>query len=238
MHSHPARHGDKARTDGGSTANDIIITGTHVGTHVDAPAHIAQDGRLLDGVSAEDAIEGGKYFGLGIHHFQPLATRGVLLDVPAVLGIHSCEAGYEITIADLEQSLELTGTELKSSDVVLIRTGWGRFFGDPDLYGGQTSGAPGVGEAAALWLAEKGVRAVGADTIAFERIAPRLGHATLPVHRILLVERGVNIIETLNLEELAAKSAFVFLLVVAPLAIVGATGGPARPLALLDAAGT
>lgn len=234
LHAHPARHGDATRSDGGSTANDIIVTGTHVGTHIDAPAHIAQDARLLGGVSADAAVEGGKYYGLGIHGFRPMASRGVMLDIPAALGIDGCDPGYEVTVDDIEKSLQLSGTQMADCEVALIRTGWGQFFGDTTLYPGQISGAPGVGEAAARWLVAHGIRAVGSDTIAFERIAPKVGHASLPVHRILLVEAGVHIIETLNLEELAAAGVHEFLLVLAPLAIVGATGAPVRPLALVD----
>jgi kynurenine formamidase len=50
---------------------------------------------------------------------------------------------------------------------------------------------------------------------------------------VLLVEEGINIIETLDLEALAASGASEFLLVVAPLKVVGATGAPVRPLAVV-----
>ncbi|MCM3882917.1 hypothetical protein ND747_04520 [Frankia sp. R82] len=62
---------------------------------------------------------------------------------------------------------------------------------------------PGATVSAARWLAERGVIAAGADTTAFEQITPGAGHRTLPVHRILLVEHGVHIIEHLTLESLA-----------------------------------
>ena len=67
------------------------------------------------------------------------------------------------------------------------------------------TGVPGVSEAGARWLAEREVHAVGADTIAFERLAPRGGHALLPAHRVLLVEHGIYIVEAIDLEELAAR---------------------------------
>lgn len=100
---------------------------------------------------------------------------------------------------------------------------------------GRESGVPGVGEAGATWLAGTRPTAVGADTIAFEQISPGAGHAVLPAHRVLLVEHGINIIETLDLEELAKASVSEFLIVVAHLNVVGATGSPVRPLALVDA---
>jgi kynurenine formamidase len=57
----------------------------------------------------------------------------------------------------------------------------------------------------------------------------------LPAHRVLLVEHGVHIIETMALEELAAQGVHEFLFVVAPLPLVGATGSPVRPLAVVGA---
>ena len=93
---------------------------------------------------------------------------------------------------------------------------------------------PGVGEAGATWLADRGVHAVGADTIAFERLAPGAGHALLPAHRVLLVEHGIYIIETLDLEELAARRGpRVHCSCSSPLNLVGATGSPVRPLAVV-----
>ena len=80
---------------------------------------------------------------------------------------------------------------------------------------------PGVTEDGARWLAERGVVAAGADTTAFERIPPGAGHRVLPVHRILLVEHGIHIVEHLALEEASAAGLGEFLFVMAPLRIVG-----------------
>src|SRR4051794_23175915 len=59
-HSLPRRHGDMVRSDGGSAANDMISMGTHVGTHIDALAHVSQDGKLHGGLDADEALEGGR----------------------------------------------------------------------------------------------------------------------------------------------------------------------------------
>jgi len=93
---------------------------------------------------------------------------------------------------------------------------------------------PGVGEAGAQWLADHRVHAAGADTIAFERLAPGGGHSVLPAHRVLLVEAGVYIVEALALEELAADQVREFTLVLVPMNLVGATGSPVRPLAVIS----
>lgn len=231
-HTLPRRHGDMVRPDGGSSANDLIVLGCHVGTHIDALAHVSQDGRLHGGLDAAAEQVGGRFLHGGIHEMAPLVCRGVLLDVPAALGIDACDPAYEITPADLDAAVAHHGMTPEAGDVVLVRSGWGRRWEDRDAYIGVDTGVPGVGEAGARWLADRRPRAVGADTIALERLAPGAGHRLLPVHRVLLVESGINLIETLNLEGLAASGASEFVFVLSPLPIVGATGSPVRPLAV------
>ncbi|MEI5674406.1 MULTISPECIES: cyclase family protein [unclassified Nocardioides] len=231
-HTLPRRHGDMVRADGSSAANDMITTGTHVGTHIDALAHVSFQGKMHGGVDAVAAGVGGKYEELGVHTIEPMVRRGVLLDVAGHLGVDCCEGGYEITVADLEATAERQGVTVGAGDVVLIRSGWGSRFAEGAPYVGGPSGVPGVGEAGATWLAERSVHAAGADTIAFERLAPGGGHALLPAHRVLLVEHGIYIVEALDLEGLAAAGWGEFTFVLVPLNIFGATGSPVRPLAL------
>ncbi|GEL21112.1 cyclase [Pseudonocardia sulfidoxydans NBRC 16205] len=235
-HTLPRRHGDRVRSDGASAANDMITMGTHVGTHIDAFSHVSQDGRLHDGSDAHEAGIGGRYADLGAHTIAPIVRRGILLDVPTTLGVAHCADGYEITRDDLDATVQRQGTVPAEGDVVLVRSGWGRHFTDPDpkVYVGHDSGVPGVSEAGAQWLAERRLHAAGADTIAFERLAPGAGHAVLPAHRVLLVEAGIYIIEAMALDDLAAAGVHEFLFVLSPLALFGATGSPVRPLAVVS----
>ncbi len=226
------RHGDRVRADGGSAAADLITTGCHVGTHVDALAHVSHRGRLFGGADAGEGQSGGRFEALGIDELAPYAGRGVLLDIPAALGVDCCDGGHEITVAELEAAAGRQATPVRSGDAVLVRSGWGVHFNDVGRYQGLSSGVPGVGEAGARWLADRGAVLVGADTLAFECLPASAGHALLPAHRVLLVERGVNIIETMDLEALAADGVHEFVFVLSHLNIVGATGAPARPLAL------
>jgi kynurenine formamidase len=233
-HSVPRRHGDLVRADGGSAANDLLITGTHVGTHIDALSHVSHLGRLYGGADAAAAFEGGKFMTHGAHTIAPMITRGVLLDVPAALGADVCTPAYEISPLDLAAAAERQATPVDAGDVVLIRSGWGRRFDDDaESYLGFATGVPGVGEDGARWLADRGVLAAGADTVAFERLTPGDGHALLPAHRVLLVEHGIYVIEALNLEELSVAGLYEFTFVLAPLNLVGATGSPVRPLAVV-----
>ena len=232
-HSLPRRHGDMVRPDGGSAANDAIHTGTHVGTHIDALSHVSHDGQLHGDADAAAAQVGGRFMELGIHTVEPFVCRGVLLDIPAAIGKDYCDADHEITPDELDAAVEHQGVRPDPGDVLLLYTGWGRHFDAGAPFIGKETGTPGVGGSGARWIAEQGVRAAGAETIAFEHIAPGEGHAVLPAHRVLLVESGIHIIETMALRDLAAAGVHEFVFVLSPLKLVGATGSPVRPVALV-----
>lgn len=233
-HTLPRRHGDMVRSDGGSAANDLIVTGTHVGTHIDALAHASHEGKLHGGADAQAASVGGRFMEHGVHKIVPMIRRGVLLDVAGMKGLKECPPAYEITPDDLVATAIHQHVSVDPGDVVLVRSGWGqRFNQGVEAYVGKESGVPGVGEKGALWLADQQAVAVGADTIAFERLPAGGGHSLLPGHRVLLVERGIYIIEALALEDLADAEIYEFTLVLSPLNLVGATGSPVRPLAVV-----
>lgn len=232
------RHGDVVRPDGGSAANEIMVTGCHVGTHVDALAHVSQDGRLHGGVVATDVQGSEGFSALGIETMAPFVGRGVLLDIAALHGLPVLPSAYEVTAGDLEAAERRAGVQVGAGDALLIGTGWSRRWADREAFLGTADGVPGPGVAAARWAADRGVRLVGGETVALERIPPGAGHRVLPVHRVLLVEAGVHIVEAMRLDVLAAVLAArppEVLLVLAALALVGATGSPVRPLAVLDA---
>ncbi len=231
--SMPRRHGDTVRSDGGSAANDLLVSGTHVGTHIDALGHVSHCGRLHGGADAETVQQGGRLRTHGVDQIPPIVARGILLDIAALRGVECLAGGEEITPDDLEAAETRAGVRVGSGDVVLIRSGWGRNWSDAEAFVGRESGVPGVGERGARWCVDRGVVAAGADTIAFECLPPGNGHAVLPAHRVLLVESGTYIIETMALDELSATGVAEFVLIVAPLHLVGATGSPVRPLALI-----
>jgi kynurenine formamidase len=226
------RHGDMTRADGGSAANELIVLGGHVGTHVDALAHVSQDGLLFGGVVAAENQDHRGFKQLGIDTFEPFIGRGVLLDVAAVHDVECLDPGYEVTVDDLEMAQKSSGVEIRSGDAILVGTGWSRRWAEPTVFTGQVDGAPGPGLEAGKWLAAHKPRVVGAETIAFEHIDAGKGHSSLPVHRVMLVESGINIIETMNLDKLLRRGVAEFLLVLNPMPIAGATGAPVRPLAV------
>jgi len=76
---------------------------------------------------------------------------------------------------------------------------------------------------------------VGADNMAWDapdERDPESG-ATLFGHLYLLPQKGIYIIENLNLEELARDRCYAFGFVCLPLKFRGATGSPVRPVAVV-----
>jgi kynurenine formamidase len=158
---------------------------------------------------------------------EPLVARGVLLDVA---GPKRLPPDHSITPDQLERAASDGGVEIREGDVVLVRTGYGALWSEPDAY---LKGA-GVSAAGSTWLIEKKVSAVGADNMAWDVIGPTdpdLG-VTLPGHVLLLVRAGIPIIENLNLEQLASAKVHEFAFVCLPLKMRGATGSPVRPIAI------
>lgn len=222
-------HGDLPYADGLTAANCTFSTGGHTGTHIDALGHIAVDMRV-HGVG--DISPWQDFTGLtkgGIDQVAPIFCPGHLLDIAGLEGVECLDSGHAVDAAALEAAAQKCGAEPGPGDAVLIRTGWIQKFSDPSKYIAHQEGSPGLVESGARWLADRGVKYVGGDTIALEK-TPSPG---LPVHGILLVENGIHIMEVLNLEELAADRAAGFLFIALPLKIRGGTGSPIRPIAVV-----
>jgi kynurenine formamidase len=217
------QHGDMVGPAGNSSAADAMALGSHVGTHIDALCHFSCGGMLHGGHAVDDLQSyGGGLKKYSVDTVAPILRRGVLLDLA---GTAPLAEDCEITPGQLETARK---TDIRRGDVVLLRTGWGRYFEDARTFVNETR-LPGPGLAAAQWLSAQGIFAAGSDTVAFEKSPV----AEMPVHVHLLVESGIHIIECLNLEELAADGVGEFLFVGVPMKIRGATGAPVRPLALV-----
>jgi len=225
LHRHHARGAPEART----SASGLIVTPEHSGTHIDALSHQAENLTLYGGVHVDEGVQTSTGFRvLGIDTMAPIVGRGVLLDVAHEKRL---SPEYAITVPDLEKAAARDGVEVREGDVVLVRTGYGPLWSEPDNY----MRAAGVSAAGSRWLVEKRVSAVGADNMAFDVATTTPDEevgVSLPGHLLLLVRAGIPIIENLNLEELAAAKVHEFLFVCLPLKIRGGTGSPVRPIAI------
>ncbi len=223
------KHGDYMVPGGVSSAADGIAFGGHVGTHIDALCHFSCGGKLHDGsVAAEAQSYGGGMERLAVDGVAPMLRRGVLLDIAGLEGVEVLPVDFSITPAHLDAAAKAHGVEPGPGDVAILRTGWAQYWGDAAKFIAEVQG-PGPEIDAARWLSSRSVFAAGSDTVAFELVPAR----SMPVHVHLLVERGIHIVECLNMEQLAADRVYEFLFVAAPLRIQGGTGSPIRPLAVV-----
>lgn len=223
------RHGDLVYPGGVSGSAAMITTGDHVGTHVDGFAHVAKCGTVAGGVdiTGRQSFTGGMAVH-SVHEMAPIAANGHLVDVPTLLG-RELTPDDAVTGDHFAMWFADHGPEPAAGSVVLVRTGWDRYWSDPQRFLGTETGAPGVSLDGARWLADRRVRASGADTVAYEHMPS----PSLDVHVHLLVEREISIMEAMNLEPLVAASVWSFFFIAAPLSIQGGTGSPIRPLAFV-----
>src|SRR6266516_44674 len=205
LHRHHERGMGEART----SASGFMYTAEHSGTHIDALCHQAEHLHLYGGREVDASVQTSYGFTeLGVETIAPLLTRGVLLDIARYRGVDRIEAGNPIQRDELEAAANNQAVSVGEGDVVLLRTGNGAFWQDPSVY----LQAGGVSSAASSWLASRGVRAVGADNVAWDEVGvvdPDL-KVTLPGHVILLVLHGIYIIENLFLEDLAHEKSNTF----------------------------
>lgn len=198
-------------------------------THMDALGHVWTGEQLYNGHPYLSVRSSGMRK-LGIERVGHILTRGLLLDLPALDGTSHLAAGAEIAVADLERALGSLGTAIQPGDAVLIRTGWDLVYEvDPAAW---ERSWPGLGLAAAGWLAERDVALVGADTASVE-VNPFPPNTTAPVHQLLLRDHGIHMLELLDLEELARAAPREFMFMAAPLRLRGGSGSPLNPLAIL-----
>jgi kynurenine formamidase len=227
------RHGEHAYPGGISAISELISMGAHVGTHIDALGHVAYCGEVHGG----HAIDGAHTHTGGLEiasteQIPPLLGPGHLVDAVALFG-------RDLTPADGIGASELAAwfsehTPPGPGSTVLIRTGWMRLWDDVESYIGLSTGLPGLTRDGAEWLSERGIVAAGSDTMNLEH--KQAGVVCLQVHLHFLFERGIYIIESMNLETLADDGISDFTFVATPLRIRGGTGSPLRPLAVVDRA--
>ncbi|WP_081750574.1 cyclase family protein [Paracoccus pantotrophus] len=215
-----------------------LFVSDSAGTQLDGLAHVqvGEDSHFYNGFKSTD-WEGD--FGIrkaDITNTPPIVARAVLIDVAGFKEVPALESGYEITVEDLQGALAAQGTDIEPGSVVLIRTGalstWNGTGADHEALEKHT--LAGIGLPAARWLVEqKGAMLIGADNEGLEVYPPKEPGSTDPVHVYLLVEQGVQIMEFVHLEELAADRTYGFAFILTTNALRGAASGTIlRPIAI------
>jgi kynurenine formamidase len=214
----------------GSNEELVVAEVGQVGTQFDTFSHQMIGSSMYNCFTLDETATRTGFTKLGVEQVGALVTRGVLLDIAALKGVPMLSDTYQITPQDLQEALAAQKLTLQPGDAVLIHTGWGTLWGKDNAR--YLRGSPGIGTAAAEWLARQDPMLVGADNGAVE-ISPNPDRQLLgPVHQIMLVVNGIHLLENLRLDELAARRAHEFALIVEPLKIQGGTGSTVAPVAI------
>jgi kynurenine formamidase len=202
------------------TADDYMVLATQGTTHVDGLAHVWSGGKLYNGYPFTEVRSTGAAR-LGLEKLGGLVASAHLLDFTHLCGPDA----RDITAELVDEWFEVRGISPLPGDAVLFRTGWMEeaLVGTPD-----ESTFPVVSPSMATWFADHDIAIVGADNIAVEATGRR--GVLPPLHKVLVRDLGVTIMELLNLREPGEDQVEGGLLVVAPLRISRGVGSPVNPL--------
>lgn len=192
----------------GYTAGRITVD-EHFGTHLDAPAHFSKTGWTVDQIPADR-----------------LYRPGICIDVsPKAAG----DSDYRVTVDDIK-SFESASGPIPVGAVAFIATGWDKFWEDRARYMNERGGVkhfPGLSPEAVAYLAkDRRVAAIGIDT-------PSIDYGPSTAFEAHKVSMPLNVYHIENAARLTSLPRSGFMVVVAPIAIRGGSGGPARVFAIV-----
>ena len=204
-------------------------------THLDALCHVLWRRKMWNGFGEDELTsDGALRCGIEVAR-EGIVSRGVLLDMPRVVGRPYLEAGESITAEDLERAEAAQGVQVSSGDVLLVRTGRAvreSTNGEAPLFPGS---AAGLHLSTLRWLSDRGVALLGGDGTSDCWPSPVAGVSS-PIHVGTLVMLGIHLLDSAALEALAgqcaARQRWEFLFALGPLVIEGATGCAVNPVAV------
>lgn len=214
-------------TTGFDFAMDTISCSPHLGTHIDCFSHVQNGGKTFQGEKTTDLIGRYGWKKFTAESVPPIFLRGVLIDLPKFLGVDIVPDETLIDEKMLAEAVETLGVEIHTGDAVLVRTGkQAEFLAGDENYFNRQCGIVGTGS---KWLYEQGMALLGSDTSATDPTPMVQGNDT---HTAMMVERGVHLIEIMDLDALARDGVKEFCFIGLPLKIKGTTGTWIRPVAL------
>jgi len=187
----------------------------HGGTHIDAPVHFAKGRNTLDEIPLEQ-----------------LLGPAIVVDVTRQCATNP---DYQVTSENF-QNWEKQNGRIPAGTIVLLRTGFGKYYPDRKSYlGTDERGAaavaklhfPGLHPEAARWLTQnRAIKAIGLDTASID-----YGQSTLFESHRTLFDKNIPAFENVaNLDKLPSKG---FSVIALPMKIKGGSGGPLRIVAIL-----
>lgn len=188
-----------------------ISMAEHTASHVDAPAHILAD-------KMDQTIE---TFPADI-----LMGPAVKYDIKSL----DPKPGQLITARQLLDLEEKSGAAVKKGYIALLNFGWEKYWATGGKGKFYANNAPGFDESAAKFFSDRGVKAVGSDTVACDQALVD-GVASFSYgHEVYWLPNKILMMECLmNLDDLPSFSYFIAL----PLKIKQGSGSPIRPIALI-----
>jgi kynurenine formamidase len=204
-------------------------------SHIDALCHVAFDGALYNGASITSLTpEGATANSIGVLA-NGLVGRGVLLDVPGMRGERWIEPGEHIFPDDLEKCERRQGVSVQEGDILLIRTGRARRHRELGPADAQSPQA-GLHPTCVTFFADRHIATLGSDGNNDTSPSSTPGIA-FPIHVLTLNAMGLHLLDYLQFEGLLTAcerlSRWEFLFVAAPLRVIGGTGSPLNPIAIL-----
>lgn len=186
----------------------------HGGTHIDAPVHFAENAKSVDEIPLQNLI--GEAVKINV------STNALL------------NPDYLISIMDLK-NWESEYGEIPQASIVLLETGYGKFYPDKKKYlGTEERGAdavqklhfPGLSPEAANWLIEnRSIKAIGIDTASID-----FGQSQDFATHVALMTKNIPAFENVaNLDKIPETG---FQIIALPMKIKGGTGGPLRIIAI------
>ncbi len=209
--------------------DERVTTSMGIGTQLDGLGHLGVDHHYYNGFTGADLNTAQGFKKLELSNIPPIVTRGVLIDMTKHFK-RDLVVGDVFNRAEIEAAAKAQGIKIGKGDVVLFHTGWMRMIAtDKALY---NRSEPGLGVEGAQHLADLGVVAIGADTIALEALPAPQGQGTFAVHQTLLAKNGVHILENVNTGPLAADGVKAFLFVLGQPRFVGTVQVVVNPIAI------
>jgi len=205
-------------------------------THVDALCHIFVDGVMYNGVPAAEVSSHGARRNSIMAAASGICGRGVLLDIPRLLGREWLDGGHRVTVEELERAEAAEGVEVGPGDILVVSTGrtrWRRAEG-PGII---TRGMAGLDAECVAWLRDRDIAVLGSDGVSDVVGGDMVTGWAMPVHQCLLAGMGVHLIDNIEMADLADACAeegqWSFFFAVAPLRLIGGTGCVVNPIAVL-----
>jgi kynurenine formamidase len=214
--------------------DDFISMPLQCASQWDALSHVYYEEQLYNGYPADTVTSfGAARVGIDKVQSKGIVSRAVLLDVARAREVTTIEADAPSIFPDeLESVAGAQGVEIRSGDILLVRTGWWTEFARSR---DRSKGWNGLSWRCAEWLHAHEVAAVAADNIAVEGGTQDLD-LPLAFHMLCLRDMGMMLGEIWDLDALAVDCAedgvYEFQLIASPLRVTGGVGSPVNPLAI------